>query len=174
MNEAQRQHDQESIFGGKSHAVWIESLGKVAFWFGQLEWCSYWVIESFGLEGLTPRVAGQGFSVRTGTAKSTMAAHLAGRNLEDLAQQWVSFFDAILAAAHRRNAVLHSPLVIKVDRTPDGSLLKALSLAHMRDRETVPYVELDEVRELALELERLAIRMTDLVQSTGMFAPAMD
>lgn len=171
MKEPRAQGGATPVVGGESHAAWIDALGQVAFWFAQLEWCSYWVIDSFRPGGLTPKLAKQPFSTRTETAAVALAGHLADTQLPELAERWESFFAEILAAAHRRNAVLHSPLVVKVDRAPDGTLSKALTLAQMRDRETLPYVELHDVRDLALELERLAVRMTELVQTTGMFAP---
>ena len=111
----------ETLVGGvtaeeydEAHRQWIWALGYLTYLFGQLEWCSYAVLNWYSLDG-PPRAAKDLlFKARTALARDVIRARLKAATHAELAARWDVFFDEIQQAGDRRNGIVHNPLTMSI------------------------------------------------------------
>lgn len=87
------------IYGGNGNErYWFLTLGWVAYYFAQLEWSSYAVIDRLENNNDKLRVTKQNFMKRTTRAAELVDIQLAKSNAS-LAAEWATFWKRAIAAA---------------------------------------------------------------------------
>ena len=150
---------------GNNSSYWFDAFGQIAYFFAQLEWSSYAVIDRLGSAGDKARVTGQSglnFTSRTKLAAQLVKRHLAITDAT-LADEWSTFWQNAIDKALMRNNILHNPLTVNLH-----------GMRHVGDTEGIklmkesnaPLLELGEVQAYADELRELNVLMLKLFDRT--------
>jgi hypothetical protein len=154
------------------HRRWIEALGQVVYWFGQLEWCSYWIVDTYAPGGLTKEIAEAYFEPRMILAEKVMAEHLRQPDDVELLRRWNMLIDKLRQDAKQRNRIVHNPLSVRIFRDDAGVEFQQLALATLRaSHVNAGTIGLQEVEGFVKRLEVDCVTMHQLIQDTRALAP---
>lgn len=147
--------------GGNDGGYWIDALGQIAFFFGQIEWCSYWLIDGLAPSPEQAKAFKKlGIKERSKRAKEMVIARLDAT----LAKEWVDLLEDAVGVAGKRNDVLHNPVVVTTG---------VLSAEHSIELQEHPggFIHLAEAQQFARKLSDLALRVVDLMRRTSLQTP---
>jgi hypothetical protein len=150
------------LTNGGNGDYWFDALGWVSYFFAQLEWSSYAVIDRLGNATDKSLVTGQGFKPRTQRAAALVDTRLATSD-PDLALEWSTFWKGVIDSAPKRNAILHNPLTVNLHGMQSVGETEGIK---MMKRQGMPLLELGEVQAYADELRKLNVLMLDLFDRT--------
>ena len=151
------------IYGGNGNErYWFLTLGWVAYYFAQLEWSSYAVIDRLENNNDKLRVTKQNFMKRTTRAAELVDIQLAKSNAS-LAAEWATFWKRAIAAAPMRNSILHNPLTVNLHGMQSVGNTEGIKLMK---KPGAPLLELGEVQAYADDLRTLNVLMLDLFDRT--------
>ena len=155
----QRHH----IYGGAGNdRYWFLTLGWVSYYFAQLEWSSYAVIDRLGDATDKSWATQQNFQPRTRRAAELVKAQLAKFD-PSLASEWATFWQKVIDAGPMRNKVLHNPLTVNLHGMQSVGDTEGIKLMK---KPGAPLLELGEVQAYADELMGLNVLMLDLFDRT--------
>ena len=137
---------------------WFDVLGWVSYFFAQLEWSSYAVIDRLGDANDKSRVTGQNFTSRSKRAAELVNMRLVASDVS-LATEWANFWQKAIAAASMRNDILHNPLTVNLHGMQSVGATEGIKLMQ---KPGAPLLELGEVQAYADELRELNVLMLNL------------
>ena len=148
--------------GGGNGGDWFNAFGWVAYFFAQLEWSSYDVINRLGDAKDKSLAINQKFKPRTQRAGALVEARL--RKFDPiLADEWATFWQRAIDAAPMRNSILHNPLTVNLHGMQSVGNTEGIKL--MKEP-GAPLLELGEVQAYADDLRTLNVFMLDLFDRT--------
>ena len=151
------------IYGGNGNErYWFLTLGWVAYYFAQLEWSSYAVIDRLGDAKDKSLAINENFIPRTERAKALVKARLSKFD-PILADEWATFWKRAIAAAPMRNSILHNPLTVNLHGMQSVGNTEGIKLMK---KPGAPLLELGEVQAYADDLRTLNVLMLDLFDRT--------
>ena len=137
---------------------WFDALGWVSYFFAQLEWSSYAVIDRLGDAKDKSRVTEQGFTSRSKRAAELVNMRLATSDAS-LAVEWATFWQKAIDSAPMRNDILHNPLTVNLHGMQSVGSTEGIKLMQ---KPGAPLIELGEVQAYVDELKELNVLMLDL------------
>ena len=145
--------------------AWIEALGQVAYLFGQIEMCSFWLIRRLvPSPEMELAMKDLQFSQRTKLARA-LAAQRFSVDAPKLHRAWDGLFDQALKVAKLRNDVLHNPLVLGVFEDAATQTYRVESrLQRMRKPDEA--LTLAEVKDVIHRLRKVASELANLISET--------
>lgn len=147
-------------FGHTQTGYWFDAFGWIVYYFAQIEWASYVVIDKLELPAQRPSSTALLFKRRCQRAEALMAAYLTDAQL---AADWADFWADAIAAAVMRNKILHNPFTIALDGRDVATPHDGIKLMQDPAR---PVVGLGRVQAFGSQLIELAQRMHQLFART--------
>ena len=148
--------------GEGNSGYWFDALGWVSYFFAQLEWSSYAVIDRLGDATDKSLATKQKFKPRTERAAELVNLRLAKFDLS-LASEWATFWKKAIDAAPMRNTILHNPLTVNLHGMESVGDTEGIKLMK---KPGTPLLELGDVQAYVDELRNLNVLMLDLFDRT--------
>ncbi|MDH0866481.1 hypothetical protein [Mitsuaria sp. GD03876] len=148
------------IYGHTETGYWFDALGWVAYFFAQVEWAAYVVVEKLEAPADRLRSSKLLFKARCQRADVLMAAHVKDAQLAD---EWSEFWADAIAAAPMRNKILHNPFTLGLDGRDVATEHDGIKLIQDAGQ---PVLKLGRVQTYNEQLSALVRRMHELFSRT--------